>query len=184
MKSRIRKNREQKHPLSRIPPEKKKELNYLLHDKEVVSVFTDCSSIPETTTVGLGASFIGYSDIIVRSKKLPTDMLTPTMYGELKAITFAIETLPKILERYQRMLIKPRKVIIYSDCEHIKKSHEILLSSNVAMKEAMEEMVIAKNTFNQLNSSYHLEVNYLSADKKHHLYHRMAHSAAKKILLK
>lgn len=186
MEKRVRNNRDQKHPLSRIPPEKKKELNYMLHDKEVISVFTDCSSMPnqDKYILGLGVSFIGYSDIKVRSRKIASEQQTATIYGELKAVTFAIQCLPQVLERYRTLMIKPRKVIIYTDCDHIQKIHDLLHSSNDIMKEAMEEVIITKNNFNQTNSSYMLELKYLGDHKKHHLYHRMAHSAARKILLK
>ncbi|GAA3411850.1 hypothetical protein ACFFNY_30200 [Paenibacillus hodogayensis] len=183
MKNRTLRYTDSKDPLSKIPTDRLKEMQRLLHDRGTITVYSDCSAIQDQNIISVAACFVGDGETRVESRKLYVGYVNRSVYAELKALTFAISMLPKILERYSRRLIKPEQIIVYTDYCHI---DQILytekLSDNNFMREAVSEVLQSLEEFKLENKGYDLTIRYIGDEKKHNMYYSAAHNSARRLL--
>lgn len=183
MKKRTQRYTDSKHPLSKIPTDRVREMQRLLHDRETITVYSDCSAIQDQNIISVAACFVGDGETRVESRKLYIEYVNRSVYAELKAVTFAISMLPMILERYNRRLIKPEHIIVFSDYCHIERFlYTEKLPDNNIMWEAVSEVLQGIEEFNRKNMGYDLMIRYIGEEKKHNMYYSAAHNSARRLL--
>ncbi|MCK8487005.1 hypothetical protein M0651_07475 [Paenibacillus sp. MBLB2552] len=183
MKSRTLRYTESKHPLSKIPFERLAEMQSILHDRQTISVYCDCSTIPDQEVAGVGVCFVGDGETKVESKKLYMGYVNVPMYAELKAVSFAVSTLPKILGFYSRRLVRPERIIIYSDCDHIERLlYTDSMPRRAFMREAVSDLRQLLAEISKELKGYDLMVSYIGTEKKHNVYFSAAHNSARRVL--
>lgn len=165
-----------KNPYSYLTEERKADMRRYLHNNEVISVFCDCSVNMEKTQAGLAFCMVGDSQFTLRSKTCP---LGNNVQGEIKALSFALETIPKLLDRYRNLLRRPKKVRIYTDYNQL----ELLLNGagDKEMRNIVDDLLNQRDIF--INSTFfNLDLLYLEEERKSNLYYKAAHNAARKAI--
>lgn len=170
------------HPLSKIPLEQVEVTNEILFDRETITVYCDSSCFAEQTLIGVAACYVGDLNTQVESRKFYVEYSDMPVLAELKAISFAIEMLPKVFEGYYKFS-ESKYIVMYSDCDHI----EGLINQSIrSRKPFVKDIVTELNQnlvgFNQRYNDIQLSVRYLGKEKKHNMFHRAAHNAARKVL--
>jgi ribonuclease HI len=151
-----------------------------LHNNEIISVFCDCSVLPDNPRIGIAYSMVGDSQFTLRSRASTINYLNTNVYAEIKALSFALETIPKLLDKYRTLLRRPKKVHIYSDLNII----ETLINGGgkAEIREAVEELKILRDKF-IVSMSFDLEIGYMDEERNKNVYYKAAHNAARKVVL-
>ncbi|MCU6795150.1 hypothetical protein OB236_23875 [Paenibacillus sp. WQ 127069] len=151
-----------------------------LHNNEIISVFCDCSVLPDNPRVGLAFTMVGDHQFTLRSRAKTIPYLNTNVYAEIKALSFALETIPKLLDSYRTRLRRPKKVHIYSDLNVI----ETLINGggNQEIREAIQELKILRDQF-VASMPFELEIGYMDEERIKNIYYKAAHNAARKVVL-
>lgn len=168
-----------KYPYQRISEERMKAMNEILFNKDIVSVYCDFSANIKSNHIGVAACFVGNGNTFVESKRIYMQNPSETILGEIKAVSFAIKTLPAILEKYRVFLNKPRKAFIYSDYAHI----ENIQTNNFKKPEynqVVSELIAYLNHLHKLFNWCDITIKYLGEEKKQNIYHKAAHRASRR----
>ena len=155
-----------------------KEMQEILFSQDL-SVYCDFSGNIKANHIGVAACFVGNGNTFVESKKIYMQNPRQSILGEIQAVSFAINTLPAILERYRFFLNKPRKVYIYSDYADIGNIHAIKFKK-IEYKQAVSKLISNLNQLGELFNWCNVSLNFLGEEKKQNIYHKAAHRASRK----
>jgi len=155
------------------------ELNEILHHQNEVTVYCDCSVCLGHPLVGLSACFVGCGSTHVESQKVYTKYIGKTMYAEFLAVKFAIEMLPKMLEKYGKYSYNPTKITVFSDSQVIGD----FIYAGAGRKDYMKEVVTEiRGLLESLPDDLDVKVEYIGEHKKQSIFHKASHNAARKAI--
>jgi len=179
VKSRMIHLKPSKYPLSRISDDRIEELNQILHNSEEITIYCDCSVIHGHPIVGLSACFVGCGSTILESRKIYSVYINKTIYLEFRAVRFALENLPRILEEYKKMSFSPSRVLIYSDTQVI----EDFVYNGAGKKAYMREVIAEiRSLLDSLPENLNVQIRYLGEHKKQNIFYKASHNSARKVI--
>jgi hypothetical protein len=150
-------------------------------NKTMIIIFCDASCNETEHIIGLGVQIVGCGKLFVESESVVANV-PDSLYGELLALNFAIRTLSNLLEKSIYTTDKLERVIIFSDCDIIKR---LLSKSLVSKKELHTEAVNElNNLLGVLSCTYDktiFDVKYIGHRKKC-CYYKAAHNIARKVI--
>lgn len=159
-------------------------MNEILHNPDIITVYSDYSTIFDSNIIGLAGCFVGNGNTYVESRKQYLEFENETVYGEMQAVSFCLGMLPDMLSDYRRLLQRPSKVILYSDMKVIgnvqddtitfKKQHY-----NVAANEIRKLLAEFRSAFPLMD----INIEFLGKERKRsNIYFKAAHNAARKVI--
>lgn len=126
--------------------------------------------------MAVGCSYVFGGSILVKHQLIhpPTDCLQKNIFGELKAVVFALVH----FEKYIGV-----SVVIYSDVNNINEiiDKKIRFQSNSSLKNLQDKLVLL---YQKMKEQYpNLTIQYLSSDQKaHNPFLKASHNASRKLL--
>ncbi|RKP49878.1 hypothetical protein D7Z26_18795 [Cohnella endophytica] len=148
-----------------------------IFNKGMIFLYCDYSGDDVHKDCGLACCFVNNRTINVIAKKIAFEHQGDSVYGELLAIAYSLESLGEALSEH-----RPKSVVLFTDCSCIAR----LLSKNHFSKPYYEEIR------NQITASLmelkmrfpevEVRAKYISNHKKNNVLHKMAHIAARKVI--
>ncbi|MGO4542316.1 hypothetical protein [Paenibacillus sp. 2TAB19] len=155
------------------------QLNQILYNRKIVNAYCDSSNCLGQSIIGLSACYVGCGMTFVESKKIYTQYINKSLYAELLAVKFTLETLPMIIEEYKRYSHNPMKVNVFSDVHVI----ENFIYKGAGKKAYMRELVVEIfDLIETLSSELSVCVRYLGKQKKYNIYHNACHNGARMVI--
>ncbi|MGI8386608.1 hypothetical protein [Robertmurraya sp. P23] len=149
------------------------------YSKETMYVYCDMSMKPGYTTMAISCSYIKEGTVIVKHQYIypPEESFKKNIYGELKAIIFA-------LSNYKKYIGSCKSMVIYSDVFNIEKIliKEITFKKSKSLKIVQDELInLYKVSGNKINSKC-IEIKYLTEElKRYNPFYKSAHNAAREL---
>lgn len=173
------------YPFSKLSNEQMAKMNEILHDSKTLSVYPDHSAIKDTNIIGLAGCFVGNGNTYVKSKKEYLEFECDPTYGEMLAASYCIAILPSLLEEYQKYLLTPNHIIVYSDVEVISKAatEDIVKLKRQHHKDIMNEIRLQLADFRFAFPSMNITLEFLGKEKsKNNIFYKASHNAARRII--
>lgn len=159
-----------------------KQLTYQhYYSQDTLHVYCDTSTQPERSTMAVACSYVRNTNVTVKVKYVyPTrDVANKNIFGELQALLFAL----KHVHQYEGSCTS---IMLYSDVHNV----EELLTKQACFQhptlQKVQNELIA--SYRQKQSHYlqkDIRIVYLSSDlRKHNPFHKSAHNAAKRLLIR
>jgi hypothetical protein len=150
------------------------------YSKDTMYVYCDMSMKPGFSTMSVACSYVKEGSVLIKHKYVhpPKESYDKNIYGELKAIIFA-------LSHFEKYIGKCTSMILYSDVNEIERivSREITFKHNFSLKEVQNELILL---YKKIISQYPgkvIRISYLpEVLRKYNPFHKSAHNAAKKLL--
>jgi hypothetical protein len=149
-------------------------------NKFLVTAFCDASCDQQNSVIGLGVCLAGMGKQINESELRIVKVPDP-LYGELLALELSLNSLSKLLETGTFPADNLERVILFSDCNMIKR----YLNKSIATKQLyidvidriVERLELLSKTYNSIIFS----VKYIGRRKSIN-YYKAAHNAARSVI--
>ena len=155
-------------------------MNSYRNNKSLITVFCDASCDESNNSVGLGVIVVGMGKYIIATELKRVAIADP-LFGELLAIEYSLKSLSELLESNTFAVDNLERVIIYSDCDIIKRLLSKTVSSKPLYTELIDEII---DLLQKLSTTYEntaFSVKYIGRRKKIS-YYNAAHAAARKVI--
>ncbi|MEH7076203.1 hypothetical protein [Neobacillus drentensis] len=164
----------------KVLPEFKEHIyqQYYSHDK--LSIYCDAGMRRDNKTMAIACTYVTSASIIVKSQRIypPPDCLDKNIFGELKAVLFA-------MSHYEKYLQGCQMVIIYTDVEIIEALllGEIHFKGNRTLKKIQTELILLYKRKKLIHPHLECTIQFLPKESKaYNPFHRSSHNACNKIL--
>ncbi|MGO0059763.1 hypothetical protein ACTID9_07095 [Brevibacillus fluminis] len=155
-------------------------MNSFRNNKSLITVFCDASCDESNNSIGLGVIVVGMKKHIIASELKQVAVPDP-LFGELMAVEFSLNRLSELLESNTFAVDNLERVIIYSDCDIIKRLFSKTVSSKPLYTELIDEII---DLLQKLSTTYEntaFSVKYIGRRRKF-TYYKAAHATARKVL--
>lgn len=152
---------------------------YLSYDS--LACYCDCSVSRDLSQMACACTYVGNGSIIVKQQYAypPKDCVDKPIYGELKALIFALTN----FEKY--MMPGCEKVTFYSDVDDIEGflHNKITFKRNASLKKLQSELILLYQRIQKMHPNIRIDVRYLQPfEKVNNPFHRSSHNAVKRML--
>lgn len=162
----------------KVPVEQKEWIYTQYFSKENLNVYTDMSMRQDNGLMAVACSYVKEGTILVKHQLVhpPADCYKKNVYGEMKAVEFA-------LLHFEKYIGVGSSVVIYSDINNINGiiDQSIRFKSNSSLSNLQGKLVML---YQKKNEQYpNLTIQYLSAEQKtHNPFLKASHNASRKLL--
>lgn len=165
---------------SKVPAKTKEFVYQHYYSLDTLSVYCDMSMGEDKSVMAVACSYVSCGQIIVKCQFVyPTrENIRKNIFGELKAVIFALKSLEKYIRDYPN-------VIIYSDIAEIENylnQTTTFTKKNKILVDLQKEMSLLYGQLCQQFKNTNIKIQYLGEFKAHNPFHKSAHNAAKKML--
>jgi hypothetical protein len=149
------------------------------YSKDTLYVYCDMSMKPGYSTMSVACSYIKEGSVLIKHQYVhpPKESYDKNIYGELKAIIFA-------LSHFEKYIGKCTSMILYSDVNEIERivSKDIIFKHNSSLKEVQNELILLNKMVKSQHPGIVIRISYLpEVLRKYNPFHKSAHNAAKKL---
>ncbi|MFK5709195.1 hypothetical protein [Lysinibacillus boronitolerans] len=166
---------------NKIPIEVKEMVFDQYYSQDTLFVYCDSSSSKINNDMAVACTYVNNASITVEKLLVhsPGDCIGKNIFGELKAVLFA-------LSHFNKHLRKPcERVIIYSDVNDINRilASQLVFNQNVSLKILQVDLINLYEQKKRENQNVTLEIKYLPLHrKKHNPFMKASHNASRKML--
>lgn len=165
----------------KVPLEIKEMVYEQYYSRDTLYIYCDSSCNKVSGEMAVACTYLRNGSVIVKQQLVyaPKDVAGKNIYGELKAVIFALTHFIKYVERVCN------KVIIISDVDDIEKliSNQIVFKNNDSLRRLHSELVTLYEKKKRENPQLNIEIKYLPIHyKKHNPFMKSAHNACGKLL--
>jgi len=148
-----------------------------IFNKGMIYLYCDYSGDDVHKDCGLACCFVYNKTIHVIAKKITFEHRGDSVYGELLAIAYSLESLGEALSEH-----RPKSVVLFTDCSCIAR---LLLRSHFTKlfyEEIRNQITTSLDELKIRFPEVEVRVKYISKHKKNNALHKMAHIAARKVI--
>lgn len=164
----------------KIPLELKEWIFNQYFCKDWLYIYCDSSCSKSNNEMSVACTYVSDGAVIVKNQFIntPKDVHGKNVYGEIKAIIFAL------LHLFKYLNLSCKGVTIFSDVHNIESllTNQIVFKNNVSLKRVQKEMI---NLMNKRKSEYQtlsIQIRYLPLhSKKHNPFWKASHNASRKL---
>lgn len=165
----------------KVPNELKEMVYEQYFSRNALYIYCDSSCSKTTTEMAVACTYLQNGSVIVKQQLVysPRDVLGKNIYGELKAVIFALTHFSKYLGGIYE------NVTIFSDVDDIEKllSNQIVFKNNNSLRKLHSELITLYEKKKRENPNLSIEIKYLPLhQKRHNPFLKASHNAAKKLL--
>ncbi|GLX66696.1 hypothetical protein [Paenibacillus glycanilyticus] len=145
-------------------------------------LYCDYAGFASQNVHGIACCTVFNHSVGLYAKRLPLISDHGSVYGELMAVLFSLETLAASAAAGECEHL-PKIAVIYSDCSRI--SH-LLAQEQITHAEVArgrEELLAALTRINDSFPRLRVQIKYISRHKQNNYLHRLAHNAAREAAL-
>ncbi|WP_349409378.1 hypothetical protein [Pseudalkalibacillus sp. SCS-8] len=163
---------------AKVPSKIKEQIYQQYYSRDTLYVYCDMSMLAGNSSMAVACSYVSNASVIVKRQFVYPlkDSLMVNLYGELKAVTFA-------LTHFEKYIGFNQNVVIYSDVNYIDEviKEGMNFKKRPSLRKAQEELSVLYKT-QQRNHPGLITVEYLPSDlKSFNPFYKSAHNAAKKM---
>ncbi|MFT9494594.1 MULTISPECIES: hypothetical protein [Bacillota] len=164
----------------KVPSEIKEMIFQQYYSRDTLFIYCDMSMKHNYPTMAVACSYIKDSLVQVKQQYVhpPRESVSKNIYGELKAILFA-------LTHFEKYIGDCSTIIFYSDVRDIEKflTKEIVFKKNDSLSQLQEEIHLMFRKIKNKHTNKNITVCYLSHElRKYNPFYKSAHNAAKRML--
>lgn len=164
-----------------VPSELKEMIYEQYYSRDTLFVYCDSSSNKVSHDMAVACTYLHNCSVIVKQQLVyaPKDVIGKNIYGELKAVIFALTHFNKYVEKFCD------NVTIFSDVDDIEKLlfNEIVFKNNESLKKLHSELLTLYEKKKRENPQLNIEIKYLPLHyKKHNPFMKSAHNGSRKLL--
>lgn len=165
----------------KVPSELKEMVYEQYYSRDTLYVYCDSSCSKVNGEMAVACTYLHNGSVIVKQQLVyaPKDVIGKNIYGELRAVIFALTHFSKYLERIYD------NVKIFSDVDDIEKllSNQIVFKHNVSLRKLHSELITLYEIKKREHPQLDIEIKYLPLYyKKHNPFMKSAHNASRKLL--
>ncbi|MQR94192.1 hypothetical protein [Fictibacillus phosphorivorans] len=164
-------------------PEKLKEMIYHQYfSRDILYIYCDMSMIVNYSTMTIACSYVSNGNVQVKQQYVypPQDSINKNIYGEIKAVIFA-------LTHFEKYIGNCTNVIIYSDVKAIEAflKKDSSFKKGTSLLKLQNEMLLIYERARSKHPQKTITIQYLIPEQKtFNPFYRSAHNAAKNLLIK
>lgn len=151
------------------------------YSRDTLYIYCDSSCSKVSSGMAVACTYLRDGSVIVKQQLVyaPKDVTGKNVYGEIKAVIFALTNFNKYVEK------DCVNVTIFSDVDDIEKliSNQIVFKNNDSLRKLHSELMALYEIKKRENPQLNIEIKYLPLHyKKHNPFMKSAHNASRKLL--
>lgn len=164
-----------------IPIELKEMVFDQYYSRDTLYIYCDSSCSKVNSDMAVACTYVKNGSIYVKKKfiRSPKDCVGKNIYGELKAVFFALKNFVKYLGR------RYDSVIIFSDVNDIKRIllNKIVFKNNDSLRKLQVELITLYKEKKIESPGINIEIKYLPLNlRKHNPFMKASHNASRKLM--
>jgi hypothetical protein len=170
--------------INNVPDEMKEMIYQQFFCDDSIYIYCDMSMNNDRNIMSVACSYVSNGKVIVKHQLVypPQDCLNKNIFGEIKAIIFALTNFEKYMDEKTAEI---KKIVILSDINFVEDLllHEPYFRKNSSLNKIQSDMKLLYRKMQNKYPNKDISIKYLQQNQKsYNPFYKSAHNAAKSLL--